>query len=211
MEPFGSHIVAAAYGAVAHDYAEAFSSDLNRLPIDRAVLDAFVVGIEMGGRVLDVGCGPGQIGGYLADRGTQIFGVDLAIPMLRLAASRFALCTVCGDMRDLPFASGSFSGVVAFYSIQHLQRDELGGALAELHRVLTSDGLLLIATHLGEGEVFVSEFLGHQIDSVGGTLYGEDQLLEAFERQKYSIEDVNLRDPLPHEHPSQRIYILARK
>ena len=36
--------------------------------------------------------------------------------------------------------------------------------------LLAPDGLLLIAAHLGEGEVFVDEFLGYQIDPVGGTL-----------------------------------------
>jgi SAM-dependent methyltransferase len=210
VEPFGPHTVGAAYGAVAHEYAEAFASDLNQLPIDRAALNAFVVGVENGGRVLDVGCGPGQVGRYLADRGAQVFGVDLAIPMVRLAASRSGLCAACGDMRGLPFASRSFSGAVAFYSIQHLRRDELGGALTEIRRVLIGEGLLLIAAHLGEGEVFVDEFLGHQIDSVGGTLYGADQLLEAVERNDYSIEDVRFRNPLAHEHPSKRIYLLAR-
>jgi len=210
VEPFGPRVVGAAYGAVAHEYAEAFASDLDRLPTDRAALDALVVGIEKGGRVLDVGCGPGQVGRYLADREAQVFGVDLAIPMVRLAASRSGLSAVCGDMRGLPFISGSFSGAVAFYSIQHLRRDELGGALTELRRVLACDGLLLIAAHLGEGEVFVDEFLGHQIDSVGGTLYGADQLIGTVERYQYSIEDVRFRDPLAHEHPSKRIYLLAR-
>jgi SAM-dependent methyltransferase len=210
VEPFGRHVVGAAYGAVAQEYAEAFASDLNRLPVDREALDAFVAGLEKSGRVLDVGCGPGQVGRYLADRGSQVFGIDLATPMIRLAASQSGLWAVCGDMRSLPFASGSFSGAVAFYSIQHLRRDELGGALAELRRVLAPEGLLLIATHLGEGEVFVDEFLGHQIDSVGGTLYEADNLLEAVERHRYTIEDVRFRHPLAHEHPSKRIYLRAR-
>ncbi len=121
------------------------------------------------------------------------------------------VCARCvGTCATLPFASGSFSGAVAFYSIQHLRRDELGPALSELRRVLAPDGLLLIAAHLGEGEVFVDEFLGYQIDPVGGTLYGTGKLLAAVERHHYSIEDVRFRDPLAHEHPSKRIYLLAR-
>jgi hypothetical protein len=68
----------------------------------------------------------------------------------------------------------------------------------------------LIATHLGEGEVLVDEFLGHTIGTVGGTLYEADALRATLECHHYVIEDVRFRDPLPHEHPSKRIYLRAR-
>ena len=99
---------------------------------------------------------------------------------------------------------------MAFYSIQHLRRDGLDGALTEMRRVLVDGGLLLIAAHLGKGEVFVDEFLGHQIGTVGGTLYDVDESRAALERRHYVIEDVRHRDSLPHEHASKRIYLRAR-
>jgi ubiquinone/menaquinone biosynthesis C-methylase UbiE len=210
MEAFSPRAVGAAYGAVAHQYAEAFGDDLGQLPTDLAALDAFVAGVGQGARALDIGCGPGQVGRYLTERGVEVVGADLAMEMLRLACSRSGLSAVCADMRTLPFAPGSFSGAVAYYSIQHVRRHELGGALIELRRVLASGGFLLIAAHLGEGEVFVDEFLGRQIETVGGTLYGADELSWIVERHRYSIEAVLFRDPLPHEHPSRRIYLLAR-
>jgi SAM-dependent methyltransferase len=210
VEAFSPRAVGAAYSAVANDYAEAFADDLYQLPVDRAALDAFLGHVGHSPAVADVGCGPGQVGRYLADRGAQVVCLDLATEMSRLAGSRLGLSAVCADMRALPLASGSLSGAVAFYSIQHLRRDELGGALVELRRVLARGGLLLIAAHLGEGEVFVDEFLGHHIEMVGGTLYGADELSQAVERQDYSVEDVRFRDPLPHEHQSKRIYLLAR-
>jgi SAM-dependent methyltransferase len=209
MEAFSPRVVGAAYGAVAHQYAEAFGDDLGQLPIDLAALDALVTEVGQRGRVLDIGCGPGQVGRYLTERGVEVVGADLAIEMVRLAGSRSGLSAVCGDMRALPFAPGSFSGAVAYYSLQHVRRHELGGALIELRRVLGSGGFLLLAAHLGEGEVFVDEFLGHQIEAVGGTLYGADELSRIVERHGYSIKEVLFRDPLPHEHQSKRIYLLA--
>ena len=210
MDAFSPRVVRAAYGAVAQPYAEAFGDDLHRLPVDLAALDLLVTRVGPRSRVLDVGCGPGQVGRYLTQQGVEVIGADLAVEMARLAESRSGLRAVCGDMRALPFASRSFSGAVAYYSVQHVRRQELGEALIELRRVLDPHGPLLIATHLGKGEVFVDEFLGHQIETVGGTLYGAEELSRMVERHMYSIEEMLFRDPLPHEHQSRRIYLLAR-
>ena len=210
MDAFSPRVVRAAYGAVAQPYAEAFGDDLHRLPVDLAALDLLVTRVGPRSRVLDVGCGPGQVGRYLTQQGVEVIGADLAVEMARLAESRSGLRAVCGDMRALPFASRSFSGAVAYYSVQHVRRQELGEALIELRRVLDPHGSLLIATHLGKGEVFVDEFLGHQIETVGGTLYGAEELSRMVERHMYSIEEMLFRDPLPHEHQSRRIYLLAR-
>jgi ubiquinone/menaquinone biosynthesis C-methylase UbiE len=210
MDAFSPRVVRAAYGAVAQPYAEAFGDDLHRLPVDLAALDLLVTRVGPRSRVLDVGCGPGQVGRYLTQQGVEVIGADLAVEMARLAESRSGLRAVCGDMRALPFASRSFSGAVAYYSVQHVRRQELGEALIELRRVLDPHGPLLVATHLGKGEVFVDEFLGHQIETVGGTLYGAEELSRMVERHMYSIEEMLFRDPLPHEHQSRRIYLLAR-
>jgi SAM-dependent methyltransferase len=209
VDPFSARRVGAAYTAVAQDYEEAFGADLDDLPIDRAVLKRFVQQIEADGRVLDAGCGPGQVARFLTDRGARVVGVDLSLAMLHLARLRRSISAACGDLRALPFASGSFAGAVAFYAIQHVRADELGGVLDELRRVLAGAGSLLIAAHLGEEEVYVDEFLGHTIDPVGGVLYPAKDLIGTVEGHRYAVEEVQYRDPLPHEHPSRRIYLRA--
>ena len=211
MESFDPNVVGAAYDTVADDYVRAFADDLERLPLDRSVLDDFAAGVTPSEIVLDLGCGPAQVGGYLTDRGLRVVGVDLALQMLRLALQRSpAVRLTCGDLRQLPLRAHSFGGVVAFYSIHHLQREELPEGLAEIRRVLSTRGRLLIATHLGEGEKYTEEFLGHRVASVGATLYREPELRAALERQSFTIESIRTRDPLDNEYASQRIYVTAR-
>jgi SAM-dependent methyltransferase len=113
-------------------------------------------------------------------------------------------------MRSTPFGSESFSGAVAFYSIHHLPRSALGAALAEIRRILRPAGLFVVVTHLGESEVYSSEFLGHQIETVGGTLYGKDELVDALQSNSFLVEDVRYREPLPNERQSKRIYVTSR-
>jgi ubiquinone/menaquinone biosynthesis C-methylase UbiE len=211
MEPFDASVVRAAYDAVAADYADAFGDDLLRLPLDREVLDDFARRMtRRGGPVLEVGCGPAQVSQYLANKSLRVVATDLSPEMLRVARQRTGItCLACADMRSLPFGVGSFAGIVAFYSIHHLPRTALRSVLAEINRILEPGGTLVVATHLGESEAYTSAFLGHEFATVGGTLYRDTELLQALRRQSFLIEHVRYRDPLGHEHDSQRIYVTA--
>jgi len=212
MEPFDARVVGTAYDAVAEDYARAFAADLLHLRLDRQVLDSFVERVAAGESVLDLGCGPGQVGQYLAERGLLVVDMDLALQMLLVARQRTGNGRiVCGDMRSIPFRTGSFAGVAAFYCVQHVPRPALRTALAEIHRILKPSGTFVVATHLGEAEVYSNEFLGHDIETVGGTLYADDELFAVLDSESFVVEDVRYRDPLPHEHNSQRIYLTSRR
>lgn len=212
MDPFDASVVRTAYDTVAEHYAEAFANDLLALPLDRKVLDKVVQLIPAGESVLDLGCGPGQVGQYLAERGLLVVGMDLAQQMLQVARRRIGIGRIaCADMRSMPFRSGAFSGVAAYYSIHNLPRPSLPTAFAEIHRILKPSGWFVAATHLGDGEVYSNEFLGHDIKTVGGVLYRDDELLLALERHSFVVEEVRYRDPMPHEHNTRRIYLICRR
>ena len=214
MEPFDPRTVRAAYDAAAADYVAAFADDLDKLPLDRSVLDAALEMLGPGGggrrpRVrpragLPV---PGRPGGPADRTGSRPRDAGPGRPG-GPEASSFA----GGDMRALPFGSaGLFAAAVAFYSIQHLPEVELPSVLGEIRRVLAPGGILVIATHLGDGEVTVDEFLGHAIEPVGGTFYGSEELEAVLRRHSFRVDRSWYRDPLPHEHPSKRIYLIGRR
>ncbi len=208
MDPFDASRVRAAYDTAAEQYAEAFADDLLQLNLDRQVLDEFVRRFVAGELVLDLGCGPGQVSQYLTNCGLLVVGMDLSQRMLHVARRRTGMTdVVCGDMRSIPFGPKSFSGVVAYYSVHNLPRTALRSAFDEIHRVLKPSGALVVATHSGEGEVYSDEFLGHAIKTVGGNLYRDDELLEELVKSSFVVDEVRHRDPLAHEHNTQRIYV----
>ena len=102
------------------------------------------------GRVLDVGCGPGQLSIRLArDHGLDVTGVDLDPAMVDLAranaASGVADGTIqfeVGDVAELPFQDGSFDVVVSSMSLHHWAHPQAG--LAEIDRVIRPGGRALI-------------------------------------------------------------------
>lgn len=62
-----------------------------------------------------------------------------------------------GDMRALDLPNEVYTGLVAFYSLIHIPRAEMGRALRELSRVLRPDGLFLLGFHVGEETIHLDE------------------------------------------------------
>jgi len=163
------------------------------------------------GRVCDVGCGPGHVGRYLAEHGVDVFGLDLSPGMVALArdlnpAMRFEQ----GDMLALNLPDGALGGIVAFYSLIHLERAVVGRALAEMARVLIPGGLLLLAFHGGEGEVHAEDWFGCGI-SIDATLFQPAEMAASMVQAGFDVEEVVTREPYEFEYPSRRVYARGTK
>lgn len=138
-------VTRAAYDEMAEIYAEHAANIMARKPFDRAMLDVFAEATPAG-PVVEIGCGPGRIAAYLADRGLDISGIDLSPRMIELARAAYpALRFEVGSMEELTFADASLTGLVAWYSVIHLPPQRVPAVLTEFHRVLQVGGQLLIA------------------------------------------------------------------
>ena len=93
-----------------------------------------VVGPELRGPVLDIGCGEGRLVPVLGD-GVSWVGVDSSPSQ---AAANPHRPIVLANMTALPFRDGSFNETVHLWCLYHL--DEPAGAIAEAHRVLSAGG-----------------------------------------------------------------------
>lgn len=92
-------------------------------------------GFRVGERVLDLGCGVGVATRMLHECGCRAHGLDLAAPRLAMARrTKPELTMVAGDARCLPFADGSFDGMLAECSLSLI--GYTAAHLAECRRVL---------------------------------------------------------------------------
>src|SRR5256885_4013519 len=72
--------------------------------------------------------------------------------MLEMAAPHTGGRVVQADQRCLPFADASFDGVWANACLLHLSKREVGGALADVARVVRPGGLVFTSMQMGAGE-----------------------------------------------------------
>jgi SAM-dependent methyltransferase len=98
------------------------------------------------GRVLDLGCGTGELARYVAASGLLVAGCDIAPRMLRQAAAARPQPGACwfqlaADWRTLPLRPASVDGIVAASVLEYVQQP--AAVLAECARVLRPGGIIV--------------------------------------------------------------------
>jgi SAM-dependent methyltransferase len=107
-----------------------------RLSPRRALLGAVAPHLPPGGRLLDVGCGSGDVAAYLYERlRGRLTAVGVDLKPLHLAEAPRTIARVAADVRRLPFADRSFDVVTASLFLHHFDGAEPGRLLGELARV----------------------------------------------------------------------------
>ncbi|HYP42108.1 MAG TPA: methyltransferase domain-containing protein [Chloroflexia bacterium] len=118
---------------------------LRTLPLDLA-------NIRLGERVLDVGCGTGDVTLAAARRvghGGTVYGIDASPEMIDVARSkarrrRLPAQFLVEPVEALSFDDGSFDVVLSSLMMHHLPRELRRRALAEIRRVLRPGGRVVI-------------------------------------------------------------------
>lgn len=129
------------WSRAAEGYHQFFSAVTGR--VVEPLLDA--ARVAAGASVLDVATGPGDLAARAAARGATVIGVDIAEPVVALAARlNPGLDFRRADAHALPFADGAFTAVVANFLLPHLEDHER--AAAAMTRVLAPGGWLAVST-----------------------------------------------------------------
>lgn len=133
--------------------------------LSRRLSQAFKVAkVSNGMRVLDIGCGRGEILLHCAKIGAEAHGVDYAWTAVKLSRqlaqdhreapvdgqsdneTRKMIGLYQADAKLLPFPSDYFDRVLMFDLVEHLYPWELHQSLLEVHRVMAPTGRLIIHT-----------------------------------------------------------------
>ena len=102
--------------------------------------------IQPGERILDLGCGDGQLTARLASVGAEVRGVDASAAMVKAARARGVVADQSAA-EQLPYPDGSFDAVFSNAALHWVRgQDEM---MTEVHRVLKPGGR------------FVAEMGGH--------------------------------------------------
>jgi SAM-dependent methyltransferase len=139
------------------------------------------------GRVLDIGCGEGQVARALSSAGCVVTGIDPTARNLAIARQRGGgPAYVDGGAEALPFEDGSFDAVVACLVFEHI--DDVDAAVSEVSRVLRTGGRFAF-------------FLNHPLLQTPGSGWIDDHVIEPPEQYwrigAYLTETANLEEVEP--------------
>jgi ubiquinone/menaquinone biosynthesis C-methylase UbiE len=116
----------------------------------RALAYVDALGLPGGARVLDAGCGAGRLSVDLARRGLRVQAVDTSDKLVEAARETVASAGLgesvdvrTADVHALPLPDGVFAAVVALGLLPWVHTP--ARALAEIARVLTSDGHVVLS------------------------------------------------------------------
>jgi SAM-dependent methyltransferase len=130
------------------DWAPADASQDIRSVVSGPLVD-LIQSLDTHSLVLDIGCGPGRVLGFLAQRGIRCFGLDRSRVSLGLAVERYGRPGAVGDNLHLPFADGTADVVISDGVIHHTESPQ--AAFAENFRILKPGGRMYLAVYKPSG------------------------------------------------------------
>jgi SAM-dependent methyltransferase len=138
---------------VSGDASLELNAEVSRLLVD------FIRCLDANSLVLDIGCGPGRVLGFLARGGIRCIGLDRSRVSIGLAVERYRRPGVVGDNLHLPFADGTADVVISDGVIHHTE-DPLA-AFVENCRVLRPGGQMYLAVYKPTGRYpFLYKYAG---------------------------------------------------
>ena len=111
---------------------------------------AFAEALPEGGRVLDLGCGPGTAAARLSALGLEVEAWDASEAMVEKARAKGGAARVA-RFDDLE-AEAAYDGLWAAFSLLHAPRADLPGLLDRVARALRPGGRLHLGMKTGAGE-----------------------------------------------------------
>jgi SAM-dependent methyltransferase len=172
-------------------------------------MDVFADAVGGLGPVLDVGCGPGTVTAYLAERGLDVSGVDLSPRMIEHARRLYPQCSFSvASATELDLPESSLGGVLGWWSLFNLPRDVLPQVLSSFARALVPGGQLIIATHVGDADLARTETYGGVAVSWTTYQWQPEQLVALVEQAGLRLV-ADLR--LPPEGPIGPVVVLVAR
>ncbi|MBK3564447.1 class I SAM-dependent methyltransferase [Streptomyces sp. MBT62] len=198
-EPSYLAAIRESYDTVAADYVQLVKNPRELDPLSRAMLAAFAETVRSAGLgpVADLGCGPGKVTAYLTELGVPVFGIDLSPRMIELARLAYPdLTFAVGSMTAPAIGDGELGGVLAYFSTHHTPPEQLPIVFGEFHRTLAPGGHLMLAGHVGEGELRrpTQAYGGHPV-SYESHLLPPERIAGLLERAGFLITARLIQEP----------------
>lgn len=101
-------------------------------------------------RILDLGCGSGRHLVYLAKRGFEVYGIDIAPEGIKIAKDWLrnenlkANLKICDIYKKLPYKNKFFDAIISTNTLHHAKIKKIRKLIKEMERILKPGGLIFV-------------------------------------------------------------------
>jgi cyclopropane fatty-acyl-phospholipid synthase-like methyltransferase len=169
---------------------------------------------KKGAKLLDIGCGPGNISRYLVSKRPDfnILGIDIAPNMVALAkanvpSARFEVM----DTREIGDLTEVFDGIVCGFCIPYISPQDCVKLISDCSKLLSHQGLIYLSFVEGDGSKS-----GYQKSSSGDRTYFyyhlSDDLKSALEKNHFQdVRAFEVAYPRLEKEIEMHTILIARK
>lgn len=136
--------------------------------------------VQLGGSILDAGCGSGRDSKYFLENGYRVVAMDASEEICRLASEYLGQAVECRRFEQIT-EKGIYDGIWACASLLHVPYAELPETIAKLGEALVDGGVLYASFKYGRGEK-IRRGEKKQSEQVEG-VFGEEESEEREERE----------------------------
>jgi 2-polyprenyl-3-methyl-5-hydroxy-6-metoxy-1,4-benzoquinol methylase len=164
----------AAYEGYARRYAEVVSPEPSESAA--ATLRRFAEMLPAGGRVLDIGSGPGWDADFLETLGVRVHRTDVTAEFRTLQAERGHQVDALDVLTDE--IAETYDGILMLAVLQHFERTDVDAVLRKLVNALNENGALLLSHPVGEDEFWEGSTGAYRVVRWSGAML-DDRLQRA--------------------------------
>jgi ubiquinone/menaquinone biosynthesis C-methylase UbiE len=177
-----------------------FTESKGRSLLDCRLKALDLVKLQPGMRLLDLGCGRGELVMFCGSKGIDSYGIDYAQTGLDIGKNCLTfydedelrnIHLLRGDATNLPFEDSYFDRVMSWAVIEHLHQWQQEKCFHEIYRVLKPGGIFVLETHPNEW----FEKIGFRIIKPVKQLFVFRRLKGYRERRALEPEHVQLKNP----------------
>ncbi|MCL4457687.1 MAG: methyltransferase domain-containing protein [Nitrospirae bacterium] len=175
-------------------FAEEFDGEMNKYDLNKRlsiVFEKLLSPKEIAGKkFLDIGCGTGWFSRKAAQEGAYVFSMDIGTNLLRKVSEKCETQKAVSDAVSLGVKDRSFDYILATEVIEHTPNPK--GALAEMHRVLNDNGILImtVPNRVWHFTIHIARILNIRRYDGYENWVGYYQLQKWFEDLGFEVEEV---------------------
>lgn len=131
-------------------HAEEFTASTFEVDME-SLYQPFLVELQEGARILDVGCGPGRDTLAFKNKGYQVDAIDYSEELLKKATQLTGIPVRLQSFYEID-ADQAYDGIWACASLLHCERNHLKEVIGKLVSALKPNGVLYMSFKYGNGD-----------------------------------------------------------